>query len=64
MFCMSDNLCWKCMGELYRRLGLKNAGLASQRLTSTFMNASLKAMHDQTIKTATIDWKNCVFDYK
>lgn len=64
MFCMSDNLCWKCMGELYRRLGLKNAGLASQRLTSTFMNASLKAMHNQTVQTATIDWKKCVFEYK
>lgn len=62
MLCMSDNICWKCMGELYKRMGLKNAGLASQRLTSTFMNASLKAMHNQTVKTTTIDWQNCLYE--
>ena len=62
MLCKSDGLCWRCMGELYKRLGLKNAGLASQRLTSTFLNNSLKAMHDQTQKLTTIDWKKCVFE--
>lgn len=64
MFCMSDNLCWKCMGDLYRRMGLKNAGLASQRLTSTFMNKSLKAMHNQTQSTTTINWSDCVYEEK
>ena len=61
MLCKSDNLCWRCMGELYKRIGIKNAGLASQRLTSTFMNASLKSMHDQTQKLTTIDWKKCIY---
>lgn len=62
MTCMSDNICWKCMGDLYKRLGLKNAGLASQRLTSTFLQKSLKNMHDQTIKTTKIDWKNIFYE--
>lgn len=61
LFCRSDNLCWKCMGDLYRRLGLKNVGLSLSKLTSIFMNASLKSMHDATIKVKTFDPKKCFY---
>lgn len=64
MFCMSKHLCWRCMGELYRRMNLKNAGLASQKLTSIFMNKSLKAMHDTTSKISRFDWQKCLYDIK
>jgi hypothetical protein len=61
MFCMADNYCWRCMGELYKRMGLKNCGLASQKLTSTFLNKSLKAFHDLSAKPRVIDWSNSLF---
>ena len=66
MYCASegDGYCWRCMGDLYRRLGLKNVGLASQKLTSVFLNKSLKAFHDSTMKTSKIDWSNCLYDVK
>ena len=66
MFCMSDGdgYCWRCMGDLYRRIGIKNVGLASQRLTSNFLNNSLKAFHDTTLKTNVIPWENCLFEMK
>lgn len=61
MLCMSDNYCWKCVGELYRRMGLKNCGLGSQKLTSTFLNKSLKAFHDMNAKSAVINWKDNLY---
>jgi len=64
MYCASpgDGYCWRCMGDLYRRVGIKNVGLASQKLTSTFMKKSLKAFHDSTLNTSKIDWSNCLYD--
>ena len=66
MYCASegDGYCWRCMGDLYRRLGLKNVGLASQKLTSVFLNKSLKAFHDSTMKTSKINWSDCLYDVK
>lgn len=63
MYCATpgDGYCWRCMGDLYRRMGLKNVGLASQKLTSTFLNKSLKAFHDSSMKTSKIDWSNCLY---
>lgn len=68
LYCMTDNgcFCWKCVGGLYQRMGLSNVGFASQKLTSTFLNKSLKAFHDSTVKTTVIDWRACLYnlDYK
>lgn len=66
MLCASpnDGYCWRCMGDLYRRMGLKNVGLASQKLTSTFLNKSLKAFHDSTLKSQVIDWSTKFYDIK
>lgn len=64
MYCATpgDGYCWRCMGDLYRRMGLKNVGLASQKLTSTFLQKSLKSFHDQSMHTLVIDWKNCLYN--
>lgn len=64
MFCMSDNYCWKCVGDMYKRIGIKNVGLASQKLTSTFLNKSLKSFHDTSLSTTRIPWKDCIFEMK
>ena len=65
MLCMTNaGYCWKCMGDLYKRMGLKNVGLANQKLTSVFMNKSLKAFHDTSQKTTAIKWKDCFYNVK
>ena len=66
MYCASpgDGYCWRCMGELYKRVGIKNVGLASQKLTSVFLNKSLKAFHDSTMKSSVIPWNDCLYDIK
>lgn len=62
MLCMTENgYCWKCVGDLYKRMGLKNVGLANQKLTSTFLNSALKKFHNTSQKTTNIDWKNCFY---
>lgn len=61
LFCKSDNLCFRCCGDLYKRIGLTHIGLAATKLTSIFMNKSLKAMHDTSKKVATIDWQNYIY---
>lgn len=62
MLCMTDNgYCWKCVGDLYKRMCLKNIGLANQKLTSVFLNKSLKAFHDTTVKSTVIKWKDCFY---
>lgn len=64
LFCHSDNLCWKCVGEIYKKTGLKNIGLTLSKLTSIFLNTSLKMMHDQTIKTFEFNPLDCFYDIK
>jgi hypothetical protein len=59
LYCNSDNLCEKCAGDLYRRLGIVNAGLSLNKITSIFLNRLLKMMHDSTVKTSSFD----PFDY-
>lgn len=50
IFCKGKKYCNKCAGNLYYSLGIKNLGLASIRVPSTFLNLSLKKMHDTTVK--------------
>jgi hypothetical protein len=59
LYCESDNLCEKCAGDLYRRIGVVNAGLSLNKITSIFLNRLLKIMHDSTVKTNSFD----PFDY-
>ena len=64
MFCKSANFCWKCVGDLYRRLGIKNVGLTAMKMTSTFLNSALKANHDSSIKTAYVDYTKDFYEFK
>lgn len=63
LYCKGDNICQKCAGELYRRLGIKNAGLTLMKLTSCFLNAKLKNMHDATVKLITINPKDYIYEF-
>ena len=55
MFCKSDKICNKCAGELFYKLGIKNAGLLNSTMSGTLMNLSMKKFHDSTIKFNKID---------
>jgi hypothetical protein len=59
LYCKSDNLCEKCAGDLYKRLGIDKVGLSLNKLTSIFLNRLLKMMHDSTVSTSSFD----PFDY-
>lgn len=63
LYCKTPNgcLCWKCAGDIYRRLGIKNVGLTLNRLTSDFLQVALKKMHDVTVNTTVVDWKKRLY---
>jgi hypothetical protein len=50
LFCKSEQICNKCAGELYYKIGIKNAGLLSSTMSGSIMNLALKKTHDQTIR--------------
>ena len=50
MFCKGDKICNKCAGELFYKLGIKNAGLLTSSLSGTLMNLSMKKFHDSSVK--------------
>lgn len=47
-------ICEKCMGSLYRRIGLNNIGLASQIIFSSIKLASMRKMHVSGVSIYTI----------
>jgi hypothetical protein len=55
LFCTSQKLCSKCMGELYYRMGIRNVGFLAAKLGSSILNQSLKSFHDATIKSNVIN---------
>ena len=50
MYCKNPQICNKCAGELYYKLGIKNAGLLASTMSGSLMNLALKKTHDQTIR--------------
>lgn len=55
MYCLTDKLCSKCAGERYYKLGIKNIGLGSNRLSGKLQNASLKLRHAQKISVNVLE---------
>jgi hypothetical protein len=55
MYCLSDQFCSKCAGDLYYRLGISDVGLMTTRVGTRLLNLSLKAFHDSSIKTKRIN---------
>jgi hypothetical protein len=48
--CESKNgICNKCIGNLYYRLGITNAGVTLTKIPSTLKNISMKSFHDSTL---------------
>ncbi len=56
IFCKSKKgICAKCAGNLFHRRNAKNIGLTCIQIPSTLKNVAMKAFHDSTVKTTTID---------
>jgi hypothetical protein len=51
LFCKDDNICSKCAGELYYKLGIRNVGLLTNGIAGVLLNLSMKSFHNSTIKT-------------
>jgi len=55
MFCTSDDICNKCAGEFYYRMGSRNVGLLASSLAGALLNLALKGFHEATIAAVDID---------
>lgn len=55
MFCKGDTICNKCAGELFYKLGIKNAGLVNSNMAGKFLNICMKKFHDATVHFIDID---------
>lgn len=51
----NGKICNACAGNLFYRLGIKNAGVACSQVASTLKNICMKAFHDGTVSTTEID---------
>lgn len=55
MYCLSNDICNKCAGDLYYRMGVTNIGLLTSKIGSKLLNASLKFFHDVKTKVTKIN---------
>jgi hypothetical protein len=55
LFCKSDQICSKCAGELFYKLGIRNAGLLSTTMSGNLMNMSMKKFHNTSLVFSKID---------
>ena len=55
LYCRSNNVCNKCLGDLFYILGIKNVGLTATRTTASVMQIAMKSMHDVTVKTTELN---------
>lgn len=50
MFCGSDKLCHKCIGDLPKKLNIKNIGLTTGRISNTLLAKKMKLFHNAKVK--------------
>jgi hypothetical protein len=60
LFCKGDQICSKCAGEIFYKLGIRNAGLLSTTMSGNLMNMSMKKFHNTSIKFDKINVDNFV----
>lgn len=63
MYCKSEKICNKCAGELFYRLGIKNAGLLTSTFSGSLMNLSMKSFHDASIKYKEINIEDFIKEH-
>jgi len=60
LYCTGDKFCSKCVGQLYSKMGLTNAGLVANKSGTSLMQYSLKQFHDSSIKITNIDYEEFI----
>lgn len=60
LFCKGDQICSKCAGELFYKLGMRNAGLLSTTMSGNLMNMSMKKFHNTSLKFDKISVDNFI----
>jgi len=60
MCCKGECLCNKCLGELPYKLQIQNIGFMNSAMASVLMNASMKKIHDASIKFTKIKIENYI----
>lgn len=51
-----DGFCQTCVGNLFKRIDIKNVGVAMPQIASKLKNISMKSFHDSQVNTAKIDY--------
>jgi hypothetical protein len=64
MFCKSEQICNKCVGELYYKMGIRNAGLLTSTMSGSLMNLAMKKFHDTSVKFNKIEIDNFIKESK
>lgn len=59
----TTGLCNKCAGNLFYKIGIKNIGLTSSKIPSSFKNIFMRAFHDSTEKFTTIPLDKVFVDW-
>ena len=54
-FCQNPKICHVCAGDMIHKLGIRNIGLSSSNIGSALLNASLKAFHSLSVKSASFN---------
>ena len=58
MYCNSTKICNKCAGEVFYKLGIKNVGLTTTKVSSTLLNKNMKKFHDSTVSVIPVQLDN------
>lgn len=63
MFCKSKkSICYKCAGEYFKKLGIKNPGPLAIDISSTMMLKEMKAMHGEALVLKDLEHENYFVD--
>lgn len=53
--CESEQICNKCAGNLYYRIGIRNIGTSIPQIASILKNICMKNFHDSVVRTSEMD---------
>jgi len=62
LFCQSEHLCNKCVGDAYHILGITNGGLTLTKAPNTILQINMKAFHDQTLNFNKLKWEDFIIN--
>ena len=55
LYCKDTHICSKCAGDLFYRLNIKNIGLTTADISSTYLNRLMKSFHSAVVEIYSVD---------